>query len=159
MEQSEGFTQAKQLFENRQNQPQEIHRGEKNFTSLNTKQIERILQLDLKRSFEDELLDNPPLNKTFSPKVELGRIRKLPKYLKKETLEKFKVKLTKQERAWTNCYKDIKTLIYAHPDVSKLELVNLIKKYSKKYGFDKAQIAMTEGCIDDYLNHHLNVKK
>lgn len=116
-------------------------------------------QIDIKESFSNELLDNPPLNKKFSPKVELERIRKLPKYLKKEALQKFKDKFTRQERAWAHCYQDIKTLISSHPDVSKLELVNFIKKYSKKYFFDKAQIATAEEYIDNYLNHHSDVKK
>ncbi len=116
---------------------------------LNEEEFNKLLDLD----FQNQLRDNPSIDKVFSPEAELARIRSLPKEGRREALDKFKENLATQREALANCRVFIERCIEFNHDVPKKKLVGLIGKFSTQYGFTEKQKQITEQLIDGYYTN------
>ncbi|MEK7083009.1 MAG: hypothetical protein AAB972_02460 [Patescibacteria group bacterium] len=111
----------------------------------------------LSSEFQDQLRDNPPIGKVFSPEQELLKIRKAPKGEKRELLSVFKENLTRQREALANCRVFIERSIEFNHDVPGENLVRILQYFRKEYGFTDEQRQIIAQLIDGYYENRRKV--
>lgn len=119
------------------------------FGFLKQRDFNRLLTLDIQRY----LKDNPPIIDTFSPEDELKRISKLSKEEKKEVLEVFKEKLSRQREAIATMRVFIERSIKFNHDVPRKKLMELINLFTQQYGLDDQQKQVSEQLVDEYYKY------
>lgn len=117
------------------------------FGKLNNEEFDKLLTLD----FQSQLEDNPSIEGVFSPEIELAKIRSLPKYQRREAIDKFKQNLAVQREALASSRVFIERCIEFNHDVSREKLAGLIEKFGAQYGFTDEQKQIAEQLIDGYF--------
>jgi hypothetical protein len=125
------------------------------FGKINKSELSKLLNID----FKQELLDNPPLNDSFDPKIELEKVKSSPKVTRKQALEEYKSSLLRQQEALAICRTFMERMINVEPDVSKDELMFIFNKFKTQYGFSSEQENIFSLVIDSFLENRKNMKK
>jgi hypothetical protein len=61
--------------------------------------------------------------------------------------------------AWALCRETITDLIFANPDLSREEMIEIIREFASHYGFSPAYVIEAELFVDHYILLHKRVKK
>lgn len=125
------------------------------FGKINKSELSKLLNID----FKQELVDNPPLNGSFDPKIELEKVKSSPKVTRKQALEEYKSSLLRQHEAIAICRTFMERMINVDPDISKDELMFIFYKFKEQYGFSSAQENIFSLVIDSFLENRKNMKK
>jgi hypothetical protein len=125
------------------------------FGKINKSELSKLLNSD----FRQELVDNPPLNGSFDPKIELEKIKSYPKDNRKEALEEYKLDLMRQREAIAVCRTFMERVINVDPDISKGELMFIFNKFKDQYGFSSEQENIFSLIIDSFIENRKNMKK
>jgi hypothetical protein len=124
------------------------------FGKINKSELSKLLNSD----FKQELVDNPPLNGSFDPKIELEKIKSYPKDNRKQALEEYKLSLMRQREAIAVCRTFMERVINVDPDISKGELIFIFNKFKDQYGFSSEQENIFSLVIDSFIENRKNMK-
>jgi hypothetical protein len=113
----------------------------------------------LEYDFKDELKDNTPDRREFSPMDEIKKVKALPIGGRKEALAEFHTRHHKQTIAWNSCRVFIEREIEFDNDVDRGSLMNWVEKFGDEYGFTGEQKGVAEGLIDSYFTQRKKAKE
>lgn len=116
---------------------------------LNQEDFDRLLEFD----FQEYVKDVPPIEGKFSPEEELAKIKGLPREQKREALVVFKEKLARQREALAALRVFIERSIEFDHDVPKEKLMEWVRRFSARYGFNLYQRLVSEHLIDRYYEN------
>src|SRR3989344_5186789 len=120
---------------------------------LDQKAFDNLLYLD----FQEQLRDNLPIERVFSPEDELAEIKTLPREQKREALMVFKENLARQREALAACRVFVERSIEFNHDIPREKLIALIEKFGAQYGFTDTQKQTATQLIDGYYENRQNV--
>jgi len=99
----------------------------------------------------------PPIEDVFDPKEEVKNLWSVPRDQRRDAIDTFKDKLTRQREAWALCRTSIEDRIEANPKISREEMAGIIGEFAKHYGFAEGHVKIAESLVDDYLKMHKRV--
>ena len=120
---------------------------------LDQKAFDNLLYLD----FQEQLRDNLPIERVFSPEDELAEIKTLPREQKREALMVFKENLARQREALAACRVFVERSIEFNHDIPREKLIALIEKFGAQYGFNDQQKQTAAQLIDGYYENRQKV--
>ncbi len=95
----------------------------------------------------------------FDPKLELGKIKKLPREEKRDALEEYKEKLVEQKEGLADMQEYFIKLIRKNPDISFEELNEEVEREGKELGLTPFQRIMARQILSRYKVKHEAIKE
>ena len=114
---------------------------------LSQKEFDELLSIDFKLA----LRDNPPIEETFDPELELAAIKSAPAKEKKEQLVIYKEKLARQREAFADCRLFIERSINFDNKISAPKLYEWVDQFASNYGFEERQKEKAYELIDTFI--------